>query len=225
MPSEYYPEVFGGEISDTCEFDSLNEANEFLALRMRHWNDISGTLFRDEVYAPLLIEDKDGIPQGNDWAQGFMRGIGMRNEGWAELINYEEYGGSLLPMMVLCHEHDQDPEMRPDPISPEKREEIIVMMAGDFWERTDTFGSTHSQQDRGVMFTRLGETIHVPAAPERSSNGAAAERPSTDSFVASSRSVRRDRRTHRTDPPLIKRASPQHPERESRNSPTLWCKR
>ena len=130
MPSEYYPEVFGGEISDTCEFSSLEDANEFLGLMMRHWNDIAGTLFRDEVYVPLLIEGKDGIPQGNDWAQGFMRGIGMRNESWAELINNEEYGGSLLPMMVLCHEHDQDPEMRPDPISAEKREEIIVMMAG-----------------------------------------------------------------------------------------------
>ena len=33
-------------------------------------------------------------------------------------------------MMGLCQEHDQDPAMRPDPISPEKREEIIMMMAG-----------------------------------------------------------------------------------------------
>jgi uncharacterized protein len=30
MPSEYYPEVFGGEMSDTCEFGSLDEANEIL---------------------------------------------------------------------------------------------------------------------------------------------------------------------------------------------------
>jgi uncharacterized protein len=32
-------------------------------------------------------------------------------------------------MMMLCHEHDEEPEMRPDPISPEKREKIIVYMA------------------------------------------------------------------------------------------------
>jgi uncharacterized protein len=87
MPSEYYREVFGGEISDTCEFSSLEDANEFLGLMMRHWNDIAGTLFRGEVYVPLLIEDKNGIPQGNDWARGFMRAVCMRNEGWAELIN------------------------------------------------------------------------------------------------------------------------------------------
>lgn len=27
-PSEYLPEVFGGEVSDTCEFAELEEANE-----------------------------------------------------------------------------------------------------------------------------------------------------------------------------------------------------
>ncbi len=30
MPSEYYREVFGGEMSETCEFASLDEANEIL---------------------------------------------------------------------------------------------------------------------------------------------------------------------------------------------------
>ncbi len=49
MPSEYYAEVFGGEMSDTCEFGSLDEANEILGLMMRHWNDIAGTLFKGRV--------------------------------------------------------------------------------------------------------------------------------------------------------------------------------
>jgi uncharacterized protein len=30
---------------------------------------------------------------------------------------------------MLYHEHDEDPEMRPKPISPEQREEVIVHMA------------------------------------------------------------------------------------------------
>jgi hypothetical protein len=72
MPSEYYREVFGGEMSDTCEFGSLDEANEILGLMMRHWNDIAGTLFKDEVYVPLLLEDENGTAHGNDWARGFM---------------------------------------------------------------------------------------------------------------------------------------------------------
>ena len=32
-------------------------------------------------------------------------------------------------MMMLYHEHDPDPEMRPSAIGPEQREEIIVHMA------------------------------------------------------------------------------------------------
>src|SRR5438445_6552970 len=56
MPSEYFPEVCGGEMSDACEFDSLDEANDTLALLMRHWNDIAQTLGEDEVYVPLLLE-------------------------------------------------------------------------------------------------------------------------------------------------------------------------
>jgi uncharacterized protein len=50
MPSEYYREVFGGEMSDACEFGSFVEANEILGMKMRHWNDIAGTLNKDDVY-------------------------------------------------------------------------------------------------------------------------------------------------------------------------------
>ena len=128
MPSEYNREVFDGEMSDTCEFSSLEEANEILGLMMRHWNIIAGTLHKDEVYVPLLLEDVDGVAHGNDWARGFMRGMEMRHDGWAELVNDEENGGWLIPMMMLYHEHDEDPEMRPDPITPEKREDIITHM-------------------------------------------------------------------------------------------------
>jgi uncharacterized protein len=122
MASEYYPEVFGGDMSDTCEFSSLDEANEVLGLMMRHWNTIAGELFKGEVYIPLLLEDEAGMAHGNDWARGFMRGMDMRHDGWTELVNDEEHGGCLLPMMMLRYEHDEDPEMRPEPINPENRE-------------------------------------------------------------------------------------------------------
>lgn len=36
MPSEYNREVFGGEMSDACEFGGLAESNEILGLMMRH---------------------------------------------------------------------------------------------------------------------------------------------------------------------------------------------
>ena len=76
MPSEYNREVFGGEMSETCEFSSLDEAKEIFGLMMRHWNTIAGTLFKDEVYVPLLLQDENGVAHGNDWGSGLHAGHG-----------------------------------------------------------------------------------------------------------------------------------------------------
>ncbi|MGO9862352.1 MAG: UPF0149 family protein [Terriglobales bacterium] len=152
MPSEYNRELFGGE---TPEFSSLEEANEILGLMMRHWNDVAGTLLKGEIYVPLLLEDENGVAHGNDWARGFVRGMHMRHGGWAELVNDERHGGCLIPMMMLCHEHDEDPEMRPDPISPEKRKEVIAHMAAGllqayryFREQRQVSASAHASDLR-----------------------------------------------------------------------------
>ena len=129
MPSEYYPHIFGGTMEETCEFENLDQVNAILGLMMRHWNTIARTLYEGEPHLPLLLEDANGIAPANDWARGFMRGVQLRPKSWADLINSEEHGGSLLPMMMLDHEHDPDPEKRPKPITPEQREDIITSMA------------------------------------------------------------------------------------------------
>jgi uncharacterized protein len=128
-PSEYLPEVFGVEMSETCEFEGLDEANDVLGLLMRHWNGIAATLCKGDVYVPILQEDEKGVCRGNDWARGFMRGIGMRREAWAEVFADDDHCGWMVPVLMLYYEHAEDPELRPGPIAPEKREEIIVQMA------------------------------------------------------------------------------------------------
>ena len=153
MPSEYYREVFGGEMSDTCEFPSLDEANEILGLLMRHWNTIAGTLNKDEVYGPILLQDENGVATGNDWAHGFMRGTLMRHDGWAELVEDEEQGGCMVPIFMLHYEHDEDPEMRPKPISPEQREEVIVHMTAGLLGAYRYFRAQR-QADADTTFTR-----------------------------------------------------------------------
>lgn len=81
------------------------------------------------MHLPLLLADDNGVCQGNDWSRGFMRGVELRRAAWAELFTDEEQCGWMLPVLMLYHEHDEDPELRPGPISPEKRDEIIVQMA------------------------------------------------------------------------------------------------
>ena len=128
MPSEYMPEVLGSETPETHRFESIEEADEILGLLMRHWNDIARTLSKGEIYLPLLLLDENGLERGNDWARGFMRGTRLRHDVWAELLADDDHGGCMIPMMMLYHEHDEDPTMRPKPIGPEQREKVIESM-------------------------------------------------------------------------------------------------
>ena len=103
-----------------------------MGLIIRHWNTISSallhTLEEPDVYLPVLLNGGDGIPHGNDWALGFMRGVASRSGSWRDLIDSDEQGGPMLPIMLLAHEHDADPALRPPPVAADKREELIQMM-------------------------------------------------------------------------------------------------
>jgi uncharacterized protein len=155
MPSEYNRELFGGEMSEVVEFANLGEAREILNLMLRHWNTIAETLYKGEIHVPMIFEDESGELHGNDWARGFMRGMHMRHEGWAELVNDEKYGSSLIAMMALYHEHDEDPEMRPEPITPGKREKVIALMAAGLMNAYEFFRKERAA-DFGVPATRRG---------------------------------------------------------------------
>ena len=128
MPSEYLPQIWGNAFS----FDSDDQAADIIGLIMRHWNTISSalsrTLRKDDVYMPILLLDEDGVAYGNDWATGFMHGVQARPASWGKLLNSVEYGGPMVIIMLLAHEHDPDPDMRPPPIAPDKREDLLQMM-------------------------------------------------------------------------------------------------
>jgi uncharacterized protein len=130
-PSEFLPELWGDEMVDEDPFESRRELKEFLDLVLGHWNVIAETLQSGDVYLPLLLEDEEGTAHGNDWAHGFLRGMDLRRADWAELLHDEEHGGALVPIFALAHEHDPDPTMRPykEPMSPARREQLIVGMA------------------------------------------------------------------------------------------------
>jgi uncharacterized protein len=127
-PSEYLPEIWGDNIVLEDGFSAKPILKDFLSLLMRHWNAIVDTLQSDEVYLPLLLEDENGNWHGNDWANGFLRGMELRKEHWASLLDDEENGGLIVPILALAHEHDPDPAMRPykEPVSAELRETLIV---------------------------------------------------------------------------------------------------
>src|SRR5687768_7509455 len=127
-PSEYLIEIWGGEMADEDAFSSQQQLKDFLDLIMRHWNVVADTLQSGDVFLPLLLEDDHGVVHANDWAQGFMRGMNVRREDWADLLDDEDHGGWLVPILALAHEHDPDPAMRPyqEPVDADRREQLIA---------------------------------------------------------------------------------------------------
>ena len=123
-PSKYLPLIWG----DQTVFEDTSSAQEFLSLIMRHWNAIADITNSGEVYLPLLLEDERGIAHGNDWANGFLRGMEFGKEDWAHLLDDEDHGGSLISIFALANENNPDPKMRPykDPISADLRETLIA---------------------------------------------------------------------------------------------------
>ena len=128
LPSEYLPEIWGGDVVNEPIFQTKPILEEFISLVTQHWNAICRTLQSGEVFLPLLLDDENGVARANDWANGFMRGMGMRRDSWVTLMDDEEQAGSLVPILALAHENHPDPEMRPykEPISAEMREKLIV---------------------------------------------------------------------------------------------------
>jgi len=128
LPSEYLPEIWGGDMVNEPAFETKPMLQEFISLITRHWNTTCHTLQSGDTFLPLLLDDEDGVAHANDWANGFMQGMEMRRAGWASLMDNEEHAGSLVPILALANEHHPDPEMRPykEPISAEMRERLIV---------------------------------------------------------------------------------------------------
>jgi len=60
--------------------------------------------------------DRGGKMSPQAWQRlgigGFMHGMHMLHDGRAELVNDDEHGSCLIPMMMLRHEHEEEPEMR-----------------------------------------------------------------------------------------------------------------
>ncbi|KXU82041.1 preprotein translocase subunit SecA [Caballeronia megalochromosomata] len=129
MPMEWLPAVLGNSVP----FTTTEEGEQILGLMIRHWNTVADELERtlyeeDALYFPVLSVDEDGTALANEWAFGFMSGVEMRHGSWHELFDDEDHAGSLVPMLMLCHEHDPNPESRTNPKGLEDRESVINMM-------------------------------------------------------------------------------------------------
>jgi uncharacterized protein len=92
-PSEYLPEIWGGDIVLEDTFTAQPLVEEVLSLIMRHWNSIVDTLGSGDVHLPLLLKDESGIALPTigqmvsyvEWTYA---------KDWADLLDDEERCGS-----------------------------------------------------------------------------------------------------------------------------------
>jgi uncharacterized protein len=124
MPSSYFKYVWG----DDHEFETIEEAEKYASLVLRHWNSISQQLRENDVFDPVMIETEDHST-GNEWAVGFMKGFQLGGDEWNDYLDDEENAGVFVPILMLAHENDPDPEMRPEPIDDEQRDKLLAGIA------------------------------------------------------------------------------------------------
>ncbi len=126
---EYLPEIFGtGESLDNQEiFAGPDSARLVWSLIFNHWNSVKEALASAGPFVPLLLEDDEGKVQGNNWARGFMRGVGLRDELWDELFDDKNKYEWIAPIITLNYEHHPDPALRPPkmPWTDEEREILL----------------------------------------------------------------------------------------------------
>lgn len=126
LPSVYMPYVLG---ADDEKMADLEDVQTFYELVTRHWNSVARSLNTGKPYDMVLVSSEDKCDYGNDWAVGFLQGVQIGGEDWDRLIEDDDNGGIFVPIFALVHEHDPDPELRPDPISEEQRNSMLASIS------------------------------------------------------------------------------------------------
>lgn len=120
LPSEYLPVMWGGK---SPAFKDVEEAQAILTLITRHWNTIAATLLRDEPYRVQVWEQEDGDEMGQEWAVGFFQGMQLRGKAWERLMEDEEFGLFLAPVMLLVQ--DEEHRLSDEAVTEEDRDNAL----------------------------------------------------------------------------------------------------
>ncbi len=138
---ELLPEILGLDDDEEPAFGSAAQASEFKELLERHLMSVAEALSAGEGFAPILMHDDDGTPQGNLWAVGFLRGMTVQPDAWDRLDESEETGALFEPFEALAEEIDFETGEVSAAVAPERRQELIEAMieaAFSFHERLRT---------------------------------------------------------------------------------------
>lgn len=146
MPSEWLPQIWTGGDVETDEpwvFEDEEEANRILGLVMRHYNRIAGVLSQGGAeFEPWIgeveLEGGEFAAYGQEWALGYLRGVGLREAAWSVLLDDPDWQEELEAVDLLARGPDDD-ETGTEVATQEQRDALIDDMVGfaldahDFW--------------------------------------------------------------------------------------------
>jgi uncharacterized protein len=78
--TKYLPEFWGDEKSTSRHFSAQPMLQQLPSWIARHQAAIAHTLESGDVFTPALLADAKGVFLGNDWANGFVRGMNLRKQ-------------------------------------------------------------------------------------------------------------------------------------------------
>jgi uncharacterized protein len=158
---EFLPEIWADDIVKEDALADQPLLQECVSLIARHRDFILRTLESRNVFTPLLLGNGDGVYPANDWAIGFLYGMGSRKKEWAVLLNDQEHGGSLVPIFALANEHSPDPAMRPytKPVTAELRQKLIVGIAAGVMKIYRYFKARRLATDVNPTYRRIGPKV------------------------------------------------------------------
>jgi yecA family protein len=98
-PEEWLPHIFGGKMPNGEPGTLETRAVQTIFNR---YNEVSQILSeRPEDYRPIFMIDNDGSLFVRHWVIGFMLGLGLRQDRWAETIFMTKHR-SLMEPILLC---------------------------------------------------------------------------------------------------------------------------
>ena len=102
-----------------------------------------------------------------------MLGVRLHYKSWKGLFDDKERGSLLVPMLVLVHEHDPDPEMRPlkGNIDVELREKLILGIATGVTAIYRYFAPQRRRMEARFAVEGIFHTIRLPRRCKRGGFG------------------------------------------------------
>ena len=148
-PSQFVPIITRSASDNNLILQNQKELEKFFDIVMRHYNHINETFNKGDIYMPFLLEDDQGVAKGNFWALGFIKGTELNRALWADLLSHDVVASEMIPIFALRYENDEDPSLRPykDPISKDKRKELLVSMIAGVKNLYDLFRAAEDELD------------------------------------------------------------------------------